>query len=109
MKVLPTEGLRPGPSSVSAPGPIGPPRPAGLAAPSTQGESFAAVMARLGRRIDQGQRDVDRAAAGGPGSNDPGAMIALQAQVYRYVEAVDLASKLVDRAAGAVKTTLQGQ
>jgi hypothetical protein len=29
--------------------------------------------------------------------------------MYRYVEAVDLASKLVDRATGAVKTVLQSQ
>ena len=94
---------------MSTTGPIGPPRPAELAPSPPRSESFSAVMARLGQRIDQGQRDVDRAARGGPGSNDPAAMIALQAQVYRYVEAVDLASKLVDRVAGAVKTTLQGQ
>jgi hypothetical protein len=39
----------------------------------------------------------------------PGELIALQAGVYRYGEAVDLASRLVDRATSAVKTVLQGQ
>ena len=36
-----------------------------------------------------------------------GDLIALQAGIYRYSEAVDLAGKLVDRAGNAVKTTLQ--
>jgi hypothetical protein len=39
----------------------------------------------------------------------PGELIALQAGVYRYGEAVDLASRLVDRATTSVKTVLQGQ
>jgi hypothetical protein len=39
----------------------------------------------------------------------PAELIALQAGVYRYGEAVDLASRLVDRATSAVKTVLQGQ
>jgi hypothetical protein len=39
----------------------------------------------------------------------PEALIALQAGIYRYSEAVDLVTKLVDRATQAVKTTLQNQ
>jgi hypothetical protein len=39
----------------------------------------------------------------------PGELIALQAGVYRYGEAVDLASRLIDRATSSVKTVLQGQ
>ena len=35
-------------------------------------------------------------------------LIALQAGIYRYTEAVDLAAKLVDRTTAAVKRTLQG-
>ena len=38
-----------------------------------------------------------------------GELLALQAGVYRYSEAVDLAAKLVDRASSGVKTVLQGQ
>jgi len=34
-------------------------------------------------------------------------LIALQAGIYRYTELVDLTSKFVDRAANAVRTTLQ--
>jgi hypothetical protein len=39
----------------------------------------------------------------------PAELLALQAGVYRYSEAVDLAAKLVDRASNAVKTVIQGQ
>lgn len=41
------------------------------------------------------------------GSLDAGDLIALQAGIYRYSEAVDLTGKLVDRASQAVRTTLQ--
>ena len=40
--------------------------------------------------------------------NSP-ALIALQAGVYRYSEAVDLASRLVENATSALKTVIQGQ
>jgi hypothetical protein len=49
---------------------------------------------------------MSRALSGG-GPLDAGQLIALQAGIYRYSEAVDLAAKLVDRAANAVRTTLQ--
>jgi hypothetical protein len=39
----------------------------------------------------------------------PGDLLALQAGVYRYSEAVDLSAKLIDRATSGVKTVLQGQ
>jgi hypothetical protein len=38
----------------------------------------------------------------------PAELIALQAGVYRYSEAVDLASHLVDRTTNGVKTVIQG-
>ena len=38
----------------------------------------------------------------------PAQLIALQAGVYRYSEAIDLASRAVDRATSGVKTVLQG-
>ena len=38
-----------------------------------------------------------------------GDLLALQAGVYRYSEAVDLSAKLVDRATSGVKTVIQGQ
>jgi hypothetical protein len=70
--------------------------------------SFSKVLERVGKEVDSGERVVNQAMHGG-NVHDPAALLALQAGVYRYVEAVDLASKLVDRATSAVKTVLQGQ
>jgi hypothetical protein len=52
---------------------------------------------------------VRRAIEGGGKDLGPGELLALQAGVYRYSEAVDLSAKLVDRATSGVKTVLQGQ
>lgn len=71
--------------------------------------SFGRVMNRLAVEVDKGERVVRVALRGNPYADDDRGMIALQAGVYRYVEAVELCTKLVDRAAGAVKTTLQSQ
>jgi hypothetical protein len=51
---------------------------------------------------------VDGVVAGQAVGADPGTLIALQAGIYRYSEAVDLAGKLVDRGGNAVRTVLQG-
>lgn len=69
---------------------------------------FARVLSRLGREVDEGERVVATAMKG-QNVHDPAALLALQAGIYKYVEAVDLTSKLVDRATSAVKTVLQGQ
>jgi hypothetical protein len=68
---------------------------------------FQRVLHDLGREIDRGEVLMKRAVSGGPMSD--GELLALQARVYRYAEAVDLSAKLVDRAASGVKTVLQGQ
>jgi hypothetical protein len=69
--------------------------------------SFKQVLESLGKEAKRGEALVERAShAHGDISN--GDMIALQAGVYRYVEVVDLASKLVDRATQAAKTVTQG-
>ena len=70
--------------------------------------AFSRLVRDLGREVDRGEATVRRAMHG-TASSDPAALIALQAGIYRYVEAVDLASKLVDRVSSAVKTTLQSQ
>lgn len=69
---------------------------------------FAQLLRGLGREIDRGETLVGRATATG---RDPTnlELLTLQAGVYRYSEAVDLAAKLVDRTASGVKTILQGQ
>lgn len=72
---------------------------------------FARVVRGLGQELDRGEALAERAIhGGGPGASmSPEALIALQAGIYRYSEAVDLVTKVVDRATQAVKTTLQNQ
>ncbi|MDQ2645638.1 MAG: hypothetical protein M3020_17610 [Myxococcota bacterium] len=93
-------------AAVSPPG-----TPGGSAATPTKAEpsAFATTLESLARRVDAGESLVRRAVhGGGAGGLDPGQWIALQAGIYRYVEALDLAAKLVDRAGNAVRTVLQG-
>lgn len=68
---------------------------------------FARILRGLGREVDRGEHIVGRALHGG--DLGPGELLALQAGVYRYSEAVDLSAKLVDRASNGVKTVIQGQ
>lgn len=71
---------------------------------------FAKILHGLGGQLERGERTMDRVthARGGTemASQD---LLALQADVYRYSEAVDLSAKLVDRASNGVKTVIQGQ
>jgi hypothetical protein len=68
--------------------------------------AFARALRGLGREIDLGEART--AGASQLRSYDTGALIALQVSIYRYTEAVDLASKIVDRATNALRTVLQG-
>jgi hypothetical protein len=68
---------------------------------------FERLLRGLGSTIERGERIVARA-AGGYAKLDAAELIALQAGIYRYSEAVDLVAKLVDRGTGAVRTVLQG-
>ena len=77
------------------------------AADSALGEA----MRDAARGIDRGQRMVDsviRAARSGRVFSQE-ELIAIQAGVYRYTQELELASKLVDKATGAVRQTLQSQ
>ncbi|HMJ09827.1 MAG TPA: hypothetical protein VK524_00405, partial [Polyangiaceae bacterium] len=74
--------------------------------PERAGQPFSEVLGQLGRSLDSGERLVQRALSGA-GALDSAQLIALQAGIYRYTEAVDLAAKLVDRAGTVVRTTLQ--
>jgi predicted NBD/HSP70 family sugar kinase len=67
---------------------------------------FGQVLKAIGAEIDRGERLL-RGVVAGPGDIDPAQLIALQAGIYRWGEAVDLAAKLVDRAGSAVRVTLQ--
>jgi hypothetical protein len=87
------------------------PKPKAAAA-DQQGEEepspFAKVLRGLSHEIDRGEAVARKTMSGG-GQLGAGELLALQAGVYRYSEAVDLASKIVDRASSGVKTVLQGQ
>jgi len=73
--------------------------------------AFGQLLRSLGRELDRGESLAQSAIRGGRGhaSLSPERLIALQAGIYRYSEAVDLATKLVDRGTQAVRTTLQNQ
>jgi hypothetical protein len=79
--------------------------------PVEEASPFARILRGLGREVDRGETLVRRAVQGANGGAQLGTgdLLALQAGVYRYSEAVDLSAKLVDRAAGGIKTVLQGQ
>jgi len=84
-----------------------PAQPAVPKASEGEGEGvFARALRGLGREIDVGEART--AGASQLRSYDTGTLIALQVGIYRYTEAVDLASKIVDRATNAVRTVLQG-
>ena len=71
--------------------------------------AFQRMLEGLGREINQGERAIRNAeTAGRGGSLAPEDLLALQAGVYRYGEAVDLASKLIDHASTSVKTVING-
>ena|SRR5256885_8988552 len=72
--------------------------------------AFGKLLRGLGHQLDSGEALTAKAIRGGSGAGmSPEALIALQAGIYRYSEAVDLVTKLVDRATQAVKTTIQNQ
>ena len=87
---------------------------ASSAAPGGDGPSgggaFRAALRRAAEGIAADERAMDRAMrSGARGQLAPEALIALQARVYRHTQELELGSKVVDKAAGAVKQTLQSQ
>ncbi len=87
-----------------------PPAPAlsAPAAPSEGPSAFARMLSTVGQAVDSGEGMMNGVASGQWSGSDPGTLIALQAGIYRYSEAVDMVGKLVDRAGNAVRTVLQG-
>ena len=83
--------------------------PSPPAADAEEMSPFARVLRGLGNEVDRGERLVRRATRAGGQDLGPAELLALQAGVYRYSEAVDLSAKLIDRATNGVKTILQGQ
>jgi len=74
-----------------------------------QPSAFGRLVRGLGAEVQRGEALVHHAIDSASGGDlDPGQLIALQAGVYRYAEAVDLASRLVDHATTGLKTVIQG-
>ena len=102
--VTPPAGSEPSPAIEHAPSSLSSGHGSGLAAP------FVQLLRGLGRELDRGENMAEAAIRGGThGGMSPARLIALQAGIYRYSEAVDLVTKLVDRGTQAVRTTLQNQ
>jgi hypothetical protein len=77
------------------------------AAPSSP---FAQVMRDLGHEIDRAETTLRAAVQSMRAGADLGSgrLIAVQMCAYRYSEAIDLVSRVVDRATSGVKTVVQG-
>lgn len=71
------------------------------------GSPFKEVLAALGNEAKRGEALVERAVHSGGREISAGELIALQAGVYRWVEVVDLTSKLVERVSQIPKTVTQ--
>jgi hypothetical protein len=99
---LPPEGAAPRPTAVSPIAIAASPRRQAPATPR-----FAELLGGLARRVDAGEALVRHALGHDLGNLDAAALIAVQAGIYHYTEALELAGKLVDRATGAVRTVLQ--
>ena len=80
------------------------------AADAAEPSPFARLVHGLGDEVHRGEATVQHALASANGGNlSTTQLIALQAGVYRYTEAVDLASRLVEHATSGLKTVVQGQ
>jgi hypothetical protein len=101
----------PQPKQPAAPaGGTGAAEPAVPVSASSPPSPFAELVRGLGHEVQRGEAAVHDAVASARGGNlGPAELIALQAGVYRYSEAVDLASRLVDHATSGLKTVVQGQ
>lgn len=75
---------------------------------STSGPSFARTLARVAGAVDAGEKAIGQTLAMGHDAS-PLELLTLQTRIYRYAEAVDLSSRLVERSTNAVRTVLQGQ
>jgi hypothetical protein len=87
--------------------------PAALAAPDgsppadpAARSEFSELFEGIARAIDGGEALVGRAERAAYAPMDAGTLIALQAGIYRYSEAIDLTAKVVDRTTSAVRTLL---
>ena len=90
----------------SSPAPFGG-SPSAPAPGADEPTAFERLARGLAAAVDRGDALVDGAVNGRYERMDAATLIALQAGIYRYGEAVDLCAKLVDRAASATRTVLE--
>jgi hypothetical protein len=107
-------GERIGNRSGAAPPPAPPPtpKPPGIREPAAAGGPPAAssVRALLERTVDADRRvDTLLAAAARGKTFSPAELLALQATVFRYSQAVEVVSRATDKLVGAVKQTMATQ
>jgi hypothetical protein len=80
---------------------------------TTAADPSANALTDAGRRIlarvARGERYIEQVVRGAAGGTayTPADLLAIQAQVYRHTQEVELVSKFVDRATSTVKTVLQ--
>jgi hypothetical protein len=92
------------------PAPAARPAATPAAAEDRSPSPFARLVRGLAREADDGETAMRGVVAAGAGHVplDPASLLALQAGIYRYGEAMDLAALLVDKASTGVKTVVQG-
>lgn len=92
--------------------PVAVPGPAESTSPSNGGiePAFGNLLRSVGNEFNHGEAATLAAlhSLRGGGDFTSSQLLLLQADVYRYSEAIDLASRAVDRVTGGVKTLLQG-
>lgn len=107
MRISPAESRH---AAVAEPAPSSAALSSTPAQPVEAPSPFARLVRGVGDELTRGERIMASAVGSMQKGGDysPSELIALQAGVYRYSEAIDLASRVVDRATSGVKTLLQG-
>lgn len=94
------------PSAIPSPSVAEPPESPVL--PQKPAEApFSRLLDAVTERIGGGEALMESILKGGASRLDAGTLVAVQAGIYRYTEAVELTGKLVDRASTSVRTVLQ--
>jgi hypothetical protein len=77
--------------------------------PNADPGAFGRMVHAMGKQLDQGESLMHGVLSGAPTTRSYSSvdLLVLQAGIYRYVEAVELAARLVDRAGQVIRTTLQ--
>jgi hypothetical protein len=89
---------------------VSPPRPPTTRPPAANAASASPVRALLERTLGGEQRvDTLLAAAARGKTFSPSELLALQATVFRYSQAVEVVSRATDKLVGAVKQTMGTQ